>query len=102
PMTFQALIDRTLAGIAGEYAYGYIDDIIIFSHTWEDHIKHVKEVLKRLQNANLRVSLPKCEWGTHSIKFLGHIFTHEQMKIDPEKVEAVQKIPDPDYKTPQD
>ena len=100
PMTFQALIDKTLTGILGEYVYGYIDDIIVFSETWEDHMKHLAEVLKRLQKANLRVSIQKCEWATKSVRFLGHVFSHREIKIDPEKVQAVDLLPYPEYKTP--
>lgn len=75
PMTFQALIDKTLAAITGEYVHGSIDDIIVFSETWQDHIEHLDEVLRRLEKANLRVSIQKCEWATKSVRFLGHIFS---------------------------
>lgn len=99
PMTFQALIDKTLAGITGEYV-GYIDDIIIFSETWQEHFEHLGEVLRRLQKTNLRVSIQKCEWATKSVRFLGHIFSHREIKIDPEKIQAVDQLQYPDYKTP--
>ena len=54
PMTFQRLIDDALEGIKGIYCYGYLDDIIVFSETWSDHLKHVSEVMKRLTQLGRR------------------------------------------------
>ena len=75
PMTFQRLIDNTLEGIKGIFCYGYFDDIITFSESWEDHIRHVTEVMKRLSQKNLRIHLGKCHWGVLEVLFLGFLFS---------------------------
>jgi hypothetical protein len=100
PMTFQRLIDDALEGIKGQFCYGYLDDIIVFSENWNDHLVHVAEVMKRLAQRRLRVSLGKCRWGVEQVTFLGFIFRQGQMATDPEKIEAVKKIeyPNPDPK----
>ena len=96
PMTFQRLIDDALRDIKGKYCYGYLDDIIVFSDSWYDHLRHVAEVMKRLAQRKLRVSLGKCRWGVEEVTFLGFKFSQGRMGTDPEKVEAVKKIPYPD------
>src|SRR3954469_21536018 len=92
PATFQRLIDRVLKAIKGAYAYGYMDDIVIFSNTWEEHLKHVSEVLRHLNKAKLRINTKKCQWGAKEVKYLGHIIRHGEIVVDPEKVTAVKNI----------
>ena len=58
--TFQRLMDKVLEGLIGEICFVYLDDIIIFSDNAEDHLKHVRMVMERLKNANLRIKLSKC------------------------------------------
>ena len=98
PRTFQRLIDDTRKGIRGIFCYGYIDDIIIFSNTWEDHLVHVAEVLKRLSERRLRVALGKCRWGVQEVIFLGFKFSKGQIMVDPKKVEDIKKMTYPDTK----
>lgn len=50
PATFQHLMDQVLRGV-GDFAAAYLDDIVIFSETWEDHLTHVRSVLSRLQKS---------------------------------------------------
>ena len=92
PRTFQRLIDELMKGIKGVYCYGYIDDLIVFSTTWEEHLRHVAEVLKRLSQRNLRVSIGKCRWGVTEVDFLGFRFSEGVMKIDPSKVSAIKDM----------
>lgn len=51
----------------------YLDDILVFSKTWDDHVKHVKQVLDTLQKENFYVKLSKCGFGKTSLVYLGHI-----------------------------
>src|SRR6185437_4118841 len=92
PATFQRLIDRALEGIEGRYAHGYLDDIMVFSDTWDDHIEHLGDVLTRLRAKNLRLNVRKCQFGMAEVTFLGHVFSYQCMKIDPKKVIAIQSI----------
>ena len=60
PAYFQNLMNKVLAGLS--FAISYLDDIIIFSETPEKHLKHIKVVLKRLQEANLKMKKSKCSF----------------------------------------
>jgi len=73
----------------------YIDDIIIFSKTLEEHILHVKEVLTALHKNKFYAKLSKCRFLTEEIEFLGHVITKEGVKTDPRKVDAINAIPIP-------
>ena len=68
--TFQQLIDRTLSGV--ENASLYLDDILVFSKSEEDHRRHLQETFRRLRAARLTANAEKCEFGKTSIEFLGH------------------------------
>ena len=95
PMTFQRLIDQVLRGIKGEYAFGYIDDIVVFSETLDEHMKHLEEVLKRLKQFRFRLNVEKCEYVSTSVKYLGHVVSNGTIGLDPDKITAVRDIPYP-------
>ena len=92
--TFRRLMDRTLSGCE-EFANAYIDDIIIASQTWPEHVIHVEEVLTRLRRANLTAKPSKCELGRTEVHFLGYIVGKGCIKPQPEKLEAVNQYPRP-------
>ena len=73
----------------------YLDDIIIYSKTFEEHIKHVTKVLEKLREANLMIKLRKCKFFEVEISFLGHIIGRHGLKSDPEKIEKIKKLPTP-------
>ena len=62
PATFQRMVDRLLDGV--DFATAYIDDIIIFINTWEDHLGHIRQVLNRIKEAGLTLRKRKCQFGT--------------------------------------
>ena len=92
PACFQKMIDKMLTGIKGEFTYGYADDIIVFSNSWDEHMKHVTEVLRRIRNQGLRVNVEKCEWAVPEVKYLGHIIRCNELCVDPDKTEAIRNI----------
>ena len=71
PATFQRMVDKLLDGF-GHYASAYIDDVIIFSSDWVDHLAHLEEVLRRIQVAGLTVKKRKCQFGMAECLYLGH------------------------------
>lgn len=71
PGTFQQLIDKVLKGHES-YSAAYLDDVIIYSGNWEDHIKHVAAVLQSLQEAGLTVKCSKFQFGKAECAYLGH------------------------------
>lgn len=85
--TFQRLIDEVLRGL--DFVFAYIDDIIIASHSYEQHIEHIKAVFRRLIDFGLRVNAEKCEFAATEIEFLGHLVTSEGIKPLPKKVEKI-------------
>jgi hypothetical protein len=73
----------------------YLDDILIFSKSREEHVKHVKQVLDVLRKENLFLKMSKCEFGKTSIIYLGHIVGGGELKIDPSKVKVILEWPKP-------
>ena len=69
---FQWLMDRMLHNDK-DVAQVYIDDITVFSLTWEEHCTHISQVLDRLRQAGLTANVKKCQWGQTRCEFLGHI-----------------------------
>ncbi|XP_078249909.1 uncharacterized protein LOC144589343 [Pogona vitticeps] len=97
PATFQRLMDQTLAGLS-DFTVAYIDDIGIFSNTWEDHLIHLEVVLQRLSAAGLTVKASKCQLGSPEIKYLGHMVGGGMIKPLEAKIEAVRDWPRPTTK----
>ena len=74
----------------------YLDDIIVFSKSPEEHLQHLEAVLKKLKDAQLYAKLSKCEFGLKKVKFLGHIVSSHGIQPDGEKVKLVKEWPVPD------
>ena len=92
--TFQRLINHVLRGAEG-YCMSHVDDIIIFSNTWSDHLTHIHDVLSRLKAAGLVANPAKCAFARNSIKCLGHVLENGTIKPDPDKVKAIMTFPTP-------
>ena len=97
PATFQRLMDQVLRGV-GDFAAAYLDDIVIFSETWEDHLTHVHSVLSRLQKSGLTAKPSKCQFGMAQCVYLRHVVGSGLVKPEPTKVQAVQQTPPPQTK----
>lgn len=91
--TFQRSMDRLLAGV--EHASPYIDDIIVASVRFQDHLLHLRQVFDRLRQANLKAKTRKCQFCKPITKFLGFTISEEGVIADPEKVEKVKNFPIP-------
>jgi hypothetical protein len=96
PATMQRLMDRMLGTTRGKYAYGYMDDIIIYSNSEGEHLAHVRDILWRIHKFGLRIGLSKCEFFTQEVTFLGHRISPGRLSIDPEKLEAIRKLKPPE------
>jgi hypothetical protein len=73
PATFQKLMTCVLSGLLGKCAHVYLDDIIVFSATYEQHIGHLRQIFERLQEFGLRCAPGKCRFGVNELPYLGHI-----------------------------
>jgi hypothetical protein len=78
-----------------DFVIVYLNDILIFSRTWDEHVRHVKKVLDTLQRENLYVKLSKCEFGKTALVYLSHIVGGEKLKIDPSKIYVIVNWPEP-------
>lgn len=92
PSVFQNLMNEVLAGTINKHTLVYIDDIIVFSKTLEEHLQHLRDVFGRLQKAGLRLKPSKCEFLKESIKYLGHEITPSGIKPDTEKIQVIQNM----------
>lgn len=94
PSTFQRVMDRVLRPHQA-YCKVFVDDIIIFSDTVDQHYIHVQNVLTSINNARMTIKLKKCKMGKNEVRFLGHLVSHRTIKPDPEKIAAVKAFPVP-------
>ncbi len=95
PSIFQRFINRVLGSARGRYAEAYLDDLLIFSNTWEDHMKHLTCILKQLRQAGVTLNTEKCSFGETSIKYLGFVVTPRGVETDPDKTNALRDYPVP-------
>ena len=95
PETFSRLMDRTLAGLARNICLYYLDDIIVFSATWAEHIARLRAVFDRLRRANLKLGARKCHLAAREVSFLGYKVTPEGLEPEPRLMEAISKLPPP-------
>ena len=86
--TFQRAMDIALSSMSRLCAMVYIDDVLIFSKSFEEHLDNVREVLASFERVNLKLS--KCTFIATELKFLGHIINREGLKMDPEKIKVVE------------
>ena len=93
PAYFQRLIHEVLKGIT--FAFGYLDDILIFSPDNKTHLEHLEIVFQRLREADLKLKASKCNFFKKHIQYLGHLVSGEGIEPLPEKLEAVRKMPPP-------
>ena len=94
---FQRLMDRILRG-REEYAAAYLDDVIIHSETWEDHVQHVTSVLERLRTAGLTAKRSKRQFGKSECMYLGHRVGQGKVIPEQSKVEALKNFAVPSTK----
>ena len=95
PATCQRQNENILKKFLNETVICYLDDILVYSSTFEEHAEHVTQVLQALKGVDSRLKLEKCEFGVTQVKFLGYIISPGEMRIDPDKIKAVLDWPTP-------
>lgn len=96
PPTFQRLMEHVLSGLQWKICLLYLDDIIIFSKTFEQHVEQLSQVLTRISEAGLKIAPKKCHFFQAQVNFLGHIVSKEGVATDPEKTRCVSEWPRPE------
>jgi hypothetical protein len=69
----------------------YLDDIFIYSETWEEHLQHIRTVLQRLKKEKLVAKASKCKWKKEEIEYLGHIIRKGRITTDKKKTQVIQE-----------
>ena len=95
PSTYQMVMDKVLQGLNWKILLCYIDDIIIFSSTLDEHLEHLELVFQRLRQANLTLKPNKCTFASERVMYLGHYLSKRGIEVDPSKVDAVKSFPTP-------
>ena len=93
PATFQTVMNGIFGGL--RYCLVYLDDILIFSNSEKEHREHLRAVLQLVREHRLYCKLSKCAFLQKEVEYLGHIVSHEGIKVNPKKIEAVNAFPRP-------
>ena len=88
-------MDRVLSGHHWETCLFYLDDIIVFFSTWEEHLARLRQVFERLRHANLKLGAEKCTFAAKEVSYLGHQVTEEGLMPDSALLTAIREIPPP-------
>ena len=93
PATFQRMVNKLVRDIDG--CEGYIDDVVIFSDNWSDHIRQIERFFQIMREAKLTINLMKSEFGKATVKYLGHIVGQGQVRPLDAKIQTIVKYPIP-------
>uniref|UniRef100_A0A0G4HUU9 Reverse transcriptase domain-containing protein n=1 Tax=Chromera velia CCMP2878 TaxID=1169474 RepID=A0A0G4HUU9_9ALVE len=89
PSIFQRAMDVMLAGLTGSFVNVYLDDILVASFLFEEHLTHIRKTLDRLRTSGYKLSFAKCSWAQISLLYLSHIVDTTGIRPNPKKVEAI-------------
>ena len=95
PATFQRLIETCMGDLHLNSCLLYLDDIVVFSKSFEEHLTRLEAVFQRLHQAGLKLKTSKCHFFKQSIKYLGHIISAKGVHTDPDKISTVRDWPVP-------
>ena len=93
PAYFQLLVSKVIEGLP--FAFGYLDDILVYSTNIEEHLEHVRILFQRLPEADLKLSKRKCCFQKAHVQYSGHYISGSGLKPVPEKLENLKKMPPP-------
>ena len=99
PPSFQRFMESCLGDLRDEICIPYLDDVIIFSKTFEEHVQHVQMVLQRLRQHGVKLKGRKCDFFKNEVKFLGRIISKDGYRVDPEQMSALAKMKENPPKT---
>ena len=95
PATFQRLMQAVLSGLEWRVCFVYLDDILVCSRSFQEHLQHLNLVIERLRRAGLTLKPQKCYFLQREVHYLGHLISHEGIAPDPAKTEKVREFPIP-------
>jgi len=95
PAAFMDLMNRVFKPFLDKFVIVFIDDILVYSKSQEEHEDHLRSTLQKLREHQLFAKFSKCEFWLDKVAFLGHVISRDGVHVDPSKVEAVQNWPRP-------
>ena len=95
PATIQHLMENCLGDLHLNWCLIYLDDIIVYSKTPEEHLERLEAVFQKIGKARLKLKPSKCEFFKSRITYLEHIVLNEGITMDPKKIKAIQLWPRP-------
>ena len=95
PATYQRLMDFVLKGLTWKKCVVYLDDIIVFSPTFDEHLKRLNQVLARLQKANLKIQPTKCHFALQEVNYLGYKLTDKGLLPNDDRISQIQAMTAP-------
>lgn len=99
PATCQRLMEMVLRGLPWKTCLVYLDDVLIYSRTFTEHLQHLEEVFSRFQSSGLKLNPSKCSFAQQQVQFLGHVVSGQGVRPDPRNVSSVQNWPTPQTAT---
>ena len=91
PATFMHIMNEVLRPFIDDFVIVYLDDILIYSDNWNNHVVHIHKVFEVLREEKIYLKISKCEFVRKSLVYLGHIVGEGQLNIDPTKIKAMLK-----------
>jgi hypothetical protein len=96
PAIFQTIINTVLNPLLRKCVVVFIDDILIYSKTWEEHLAHIQFVLTLLQQHGFHIKISKCSFAKRQLSYLGHIVSEQGVATDPSKISTIKDWPRPE------
>ena len=95
PSTFERLMECVLRNLTYKICLIYLDDILVYSKTFDDHLSHLRQVFDRLRHANLKLKPSKCKFACTKVTYLGHVVSPDGISPDEDKISDVRDFPRP-------
>ena len=95
PASFSFIMTALFSGMSYKYLLTYLDDLLIYSANFDDHLRHLDAVFSKLREANLKLNPSKCHFAMNEIPYLGHVISKHGLSTDPAKVDMVKSYPRP-------
>jgi transposase InsO family protein len=95
PATFQRLMNATMSDFLFEFLLVYLDDLLVYSKTFEEHLEHLEKLLQRITDTGLKLKLKKCQFLRKEVTYLGHTISAEGIRCESSKMDVIQEWPTP-------
>jgi Reverse transcriptase (RNA-dependent DNA polymerase) len=99
PAYFMSLMHRVFSDYLDQFVVVFIDDILVYSRSRDEHVRHLRLTLQRLREHKLYAKLSKCEFWLEQVGFLGHIISGDGLAVDPQKISAITEWRPPTTQT---